>query len=104
MKNLIIGAVLAIGVASPVAMAKPAKRTPPQRLCDWFQAKEDNECAHIMCDDDIANGTYKDLDDCTSADDYAEAAQGGCDGQDTTVEKLEAEYNRKHGTHIKCEQ
>jgi hypothetical protein len=57
-----------------------------------------------MCDDDIAAGNYKDLDECTGAEDYSEAAQGGCDGQSTTVESLEKAYNKKHGTHIKCEQ
>jgi len=84
--------------------AAPKKRTSSQRLCDWFQSKVDLECSHIMCDDDIANGTNKDLDDCTSADDYVEAAQGGCDGQPTTVEDLEKAYNKKHHTHIKCDE
>lgn len=103
MKNVIFGLMLATGMMSSFAMAKQANRTAPKRLCDWFQSKEDLECSHIMCDDDIANKIYKNLDDCTSASDYAEAAQAGCEGQDTTVEKLEDAYNKKHGTDIKCD-
>lgn len=86
------------------AQAAPKPRSAPQRICDSFQAKEDLECSHIMCDDDISNGTYKDLDECTSADDYQEAAQGGCDGQSVTVEKLVKQFNKKHPNfHIKCD-
>ncbi len=63
----------------------------------------DLECAHIMCDDYIKTGIYKNLSACTGADDYAEAAQGGCDGQPTTVDALISIYNKKNGTDVKCD-
>jgi hypothetical protein len=86
------------------ADASGSKRTKEQRICDSFQAKVDLECSHIMCDDDIKAGNFKDLDDCTSAEDYAEAAQGGCDDQPTTVESLVKKYNSQHpDAKVKCE-
>jgi glycogen debranching enzyme len=105
MKSLLIAMFLVQAVAVSANAKEVSKaRSKAQRICDSFQAKEDLECAHIMCDDDIANGTWKDLDDCTSAEDYQEAAQGGCDGQSTTVDVLVKKYNRKHPTaKIKCE-
>lgn len=95
--------VIAVGSFAIAAQPKPAK-TAAQKICEAFQTKIDDECNHIMCDDGIANGSYKDIDECTSQEDYAEAAQGGCDGQPTTMEDLVKAYNQKHPTSkIKCD-
>lgn len=105
MKSILIGLFLTQVVVSTAHAAESGKhRTKTQKICDSFQDVQDLECSHIMCDSDIANGTFKDLDDCTSATDYGEAAQGGCDGQSTTVESQVEDYNRLHpGAKINCD-
>ena len=95
---------IALTFIQSLAVSAHAGQQSSQAICASFQAKVDEECAHIMCDDDIANGTYKNLDDCTRASDYAEAAQGGCDSQPTSVEGLVKQYNHAHpNAKIKCE-
>jgi hypothetical protein len=88
-------------------MAAPAKRqpvkTPAEKICDSLQQGLDDDCAHILCDEFIADGTYKDLNDCTSASDYAEAAQGACDGE-PSLEDAVQKYNLDHPkAHLTCE-
>ena len=96
-------ALISISSASVAAQSKKLK-TLSQKICDSFQTKVDDECAHIMCDDSIANGDYKDLNECTGASDYAEAAQETCDGQATSIENLVQAYNEGHAAAaIMCE-
>jgi hypothetical protein len=103
MKSVFFALVLAVSVSAH-AKAKKTKRSTEQRICDSFQAKVDLECAHIMCDAYIEEGSFKDLDECQGASDYAEAAQAACEDQDTTVENLVAEYNKNHpGQQVKCD-
>jgi hypothetical protein len=105
MKQVIFSlvAVIAIGSVALAGQPKPEKSL-SQKVCDSFQTKIDDECAHIMCDDAVANGSYNDIDECVGGDDYAEAAQGACDGQPTVMEDLVQAYNNQHPTaQITCE-
>jgi hypothetical protein len=54
-----------------------------------------------MCDDIIKSGLFKDENECTSGEDYVEAAQGAC--EDTLGNRVQA-YNAKHaGSKMECE-
>ena len=103
MKALMI---LTLMIAASSSFAAPAasQKKENQKVCDWAEAKADLECSHYMCDDDIKNGTYKNLNECTTAADYGEAAQEGCYGQTSSVEDIMKNYNKKHGTNIQCDQ
>lgn len=103
MKNLIQLLIFTLGIGLVAEVhAKPSTVT-SKRVCDALQTKIDDDCAHMVCDKAIAEGTFNDINECTSGADYAEYAQGACDGQ-PTLEDLVAEYNRKHPkTKIKCD-
>lgn len=98
----IILATTLLSISSTHAEAAQSKKL-SQKICESLQTKIDDDCAHIMCDEMIADGSVKDMDECTSGSDYAEAAQGACDGQ-PTLEDLVSQYNKKHPkSHLKCE-
>ena len=103
MKLLII--VLLAAMPSFKANARTATqlKTATQQICDSFETEYDTQCAHIMCDDLIIDGTYQDLSDCESGSDYAEAAQATCEGIPEVADRVEA-YNTAHpSTKITCE-
>jgi hypothetical protein len=101
MKTVIL---LFLVAASSSAFAGNASKAVNDKVCAQFEDQAADECAHQMCDEGIENGDWKDLDDCTSASDYAEAAQGACEENDT-VEQLVKEYNKKHPTQkVRCEE
>ncbi len=88
---------------APKSIVKIPIKSSSQKVCDALQEKLDEDCAHLMCDDGIANGTYANIDECTGDEDYAEAAQGGCDGQ-PGIEDAAREYNKSHpGAKLVCE-
>lgn len=55
-----------------------------------------------MCDDDIGKGVYKNLKECTQADDYGEAASEGCYGKGFLA-KVVKEYNEENRTKVFCD-
>ncbi|GEM_PF-3080918 len=97
--------VLLVAMPGLIANAKmaPQSKTATQEICDSFETEYDIECAHIMCNDLIKDGTFKDLSDGESASDYAEAAQATCEGIPEVADKVD-DYNEAHsGTKITCE-
>ena len=85
------------------ARMAPTEKTATQMICDSFEAEYDTQCAHLMCDDLIQDGTYQDLSDCESGSDYAEAAQATCEGIPEVADHVEA-YNAAHpSAKITCE-
>ena len=99
MKTLIL---LVTMLSSTVVFAKASasKTHSPQKICAALEKQADDECVSIMCDDSITDGTFKDVAECTSAEDYAEAAQGACQDLNEKVD----EYNTKHHTQLTCEE
>lgn len=101
MKTVIL-MLLVIGSTSAFA-AGYASKPVNDKVCEKFQDQATDECDHQMCDEGIENGDWKDMNDCTSASDYAEAAQGACENEDT-VQRLVKEYNKKHPNQkVRCE-
>ena len=81
----------------------PKPNTPDEKLCLSFEDQYETQCAHIMCDDSIQDGTFKDLADCTSASDYGEAAQATCEDI-PQIGDLAEQYNRAHpGSRLTCD-
>jgi hypothetical protein len=95
--GLVVGTLLSV---SAFAKAPVSKASGSQKICAALEKQADEECVSIMCDDSIADGTFKDVADCTSADDYAEAAQGACEDLNEKVD----EYNTKHHSHLICQE
>ncbi len=104
MKSILIALALVLSVGVTAEAAPKKKKTRMERLCDTFRARENLECAHIMCDEEIKAGTWKDLDECTEADDYGEAASEGCYEQKNSVENLVKRYNKTHRTKAHCDE
>ncbi len=105
MKTLLITifALTALAANATGSAAKQPNKMNSQQVCESLQSKIDDDCDHLMCDDFIANGTYQDLAECTSDEDYAEAAQGGCDGQPPLADFVK-NYNKSHAqSKIKCD-
>ena len=74
------------------------------KVCEALRIKMSDDCDQLICGDSIADGTFKDMNECTSASDYAEYAQGACDAQ-PTLQDLVKEYNKKHPqTKIRCKE
>ncbi len=74
-----------------------------KRVCTALENKISNDCNHLACDDEIAQGNFKNMNECTSASDYGEYAQGVCDGQ-PDLQDLVREYNKKHPQNkVKCQ-
>lgn len=91
-----------LSAATLMTVGAQAKQSAKEsKICASLQELADQDCVSIMCDDSIADGTFKDEGDCTSAPDYAEAAQGAC--EDTLLNRVK-EYNAQHSTHVKCEE
>ncbi len=87
--------------ASAASAHKP--RTAQEKICDSLGEEFDLACAHLMCDDFIKDGTFSELNDCTSASDYAEAAQAACE-ELTTVEEMARQYNVANpGANLTCD-
>lgn len=103
MKIFILGMIAALSFQSAAlaAKSKTSGKT-QQQICDSLQEQIDDECAHIMCDDLISDGTFADLNECVGGSDYAEAAQGACEDV-PTLEDLVKQYNKKHGVSLRCE-
>jgi len=86
-----------------VAQAQAKQSSATEKVCQQLQEKMDDDCAHYICDEQIANGTFADINECTGASDYAEYAQGACDSM-PTLEDLVAEYNKKNPrAKVSCE-
>lgn len=108
MKNIFLVAVTFFSVThvfakSSSTLKAAVVKTPAQQMCDLLQEKVDDNCAHIVCDDLIADGTFENLRSCVGAADYAESAQGACDGE-ATLEDLVADYNQANPSiKLKCE-
>jgi hypothetical protein len=102
MKMLFVLALALISV-SGIAKTIPNKsNVDEKKICAELQEKADEECVSIMCDDLIADGTFKDVDECTSATDYQEGAQGAC--EDTLMDQITA-YNKTNPTaKVQCEE
>jgi hypothetical protein len=103
MKALLIAAITVISISAMAKTTPPETKAQKQaKICEALQEKADEDCVSLMCDDGIADGTWQDEAECTSADDYAEAAQGAC--EDTLSDRV-AEYNAAHKTaKVKCEE
>lgn len=100
--------VLATSTPASAQQKSQAKDAPvttqtQKQICDDLDGKMNEDCAHLMCDDMIADGTFTDMDACTQAPDYGEAAQAACEEQ-PTLEDLVADYNTKNpGQTLACE-
>ena len=96
MKVLLIG-LITLSATCVIATTVEVKsiNSGSEIICDSIQSKYDEDCAHIMCDDLIAVGTFENMKACTRTSDYAEGAQGACDNQ-PTVEDLVKDYNKKN--------
>lgn len=104
MKNILLSIITILSLENANA-ALPTKTSKPlnQKICDSLQTKIEDDCAHLVCDEGIENGDFKNLSECTNSSDYAEYAQGACDEQ-PTLEDLVSQYNKKHPTtKIKCD-
>ncbi len=103
MKKLSLSLACVLAIGSFAAAAHATSPDALDKICKSLQMEFDDACAHTMCDDSIANGTFKDLSDCVGAEDYMEAAQEGCDSI-PSVEDLAKQYNKKHpGAKVSCE-
>ncbi len=92
-----------MNMQASMSKAVPTFKALTQKVCQALQTKVDDDCAHLVCDDQISEDHFKNIDECTSASDYAEYAQGYCENQ-STLEDLVAAYNKKHpNSKIKCD-
>lgn len=98
MKVIVIGLITLSAICVMATTVRVKSINPgSEKICDSIQSKYDEDCAHIMCDDLIAIGTFENMTACTRTSDYAEGAQGACDNQ-PTVEDLVKEYNKKNSS------
>ena len=101
--KLILSALVFLAASIAIAAPVKAPKTQSEKICDALQDKMDEACAHVVCDSGIRNGDFKDMNDCTSGSDYAEAAQGICDAE-PSLEDVVKKYNQEHvSAHLECE-
>lgn len=89
-------------VATSAANQTPKAASPEELVCSQLKELADQDCVSLMCDQNIADGVFKDVDECTSSEDYDEAAQAAC--EDTLSDRV-TEYNAKNpGAKVTCEE
>jgi hypothetical protein len=93
MKNVVTVFALVLVTAIASAATSPAE----DKICKDLSFKAWDACVDYACAPDIANGTFKNVEECSSASDFAEYAQGYCDSYDKAQVGYYVElYNKSH--------
>lgn len=101
MKNLLFILITISTMTATAAKPAPKKLTPAEKICNKIEVQYNNICAHNLCDDQVADGTFESFNACVRAEDFAEAAQEMCDGVASLDDLLE-KYNQTHNSELEC--
>lgn len=104
MKNVLFLAITVLAMtvtAAPMSKVKPQKSA-AEKACEKIENTYWNLCAHALCDDEVASGSFESFDECAGASDAGEAIQASCEGLDETLDSLLADYNKANNASLQC--
>ena len=89
-KILVLSLILGL---SNMSFAASATSKGEKAICQKLSDQADSDCADLMCKDMITGSDFSSMEECLSAPDYAEAAQGACED---VLPDLISQFNKQH--------